>query len=148
MPAKKKDRDEIFPSKILCISMKRKKTKARSFRCAAFLMAILGLLLLGGSDLYAGWIKIVYPNGGEVLKAGTRIQIKWQSEGLQSKVVIVLYKKGIKHLVISPQTDNNGTFSWRIPANIPEGNEYRVRIRSFEELSVNDFSDRDFTIKK
>jgi hypothetical protein len=128
--------------------MKIKKIKAIFFRSAVPLLAITILLLGSSSILYAGWIKILYPNGGEVLKPATRIPIKWQSEGLQGKVVIVLYKKGIKHTVISEQTDNNGTFSWSIPPHLPEGSDYRVRIRSFEELSVNDFSDRDFTIKK
>lgn len=109
------------------------------FALGFFLVAIL---------LYAGWIKVLYPNGGEVLKTGTSIQIKWQSQDLNGKVVIVLYKKGIKHEVISKQTDNSGMFLWKIPQNLAEGNDYRIRIRAAENLAVNDFSDRDFTIKK
>ncbi len=114
-------------------------------------MLPLGLVLgffLGASLLYAGWIKVLYPNGGELLKTGTDIQIKWQSQDLNGKVVILLYKKGIKQEVISNQTDNSGIFPWKISQDLPEGNDYRIRIRALADLAVNDFSDRDFTIKK
>jgi hypothetical protein len=108
---------------------------------------ILGFFL-GASLFYAGGLKVLYPNGGEVLKTGTTIHIKWQSQDLNGKVVILLYKKGIKHEVISKQTDNSGMFPWKIPRDLPEGNDYRIRIRAGEDLAVDDFSDRDFTIKK
>jgi hypothetical protein len=104
--------------------------------------------LLAGNLLYAGWIKVLYPNGGEVLKTNSSTHIKWQSKDLNGKVVIVLYKKGIKHEVISRQTHNSGRFSWKIPQHLPEGNDYRIRIRALKDLAVNDFSDRNFTIKR
>lgn len=93
-------------------------------------------------------IKILYPNGGEVLKAGASARIKWTFDDSKGKVILVLYKKGIKHSVISDGAPNNGLFLWKIPPTLPEGNDYRVRIRLKDNLSVNDFSDRDFSIKK
>jgi hypothetical protein len=93
-------------------------------------------------------IKILYPNGGEILKTNTMVQIKWSSSTPKGKVILILYKKGIKHSVISKGTDNSGLFLWKIPQTVPEGKDYRVRIRMLNNLSVNDFSDRDFTIKK
>ena len=128
--------------------MNVKKMKTKSSRLRKPLVLLLGILVTGGILLYAGWIKVLYPNGGEVLKTGTAIQVKWQSQDINGQVVIVLYKKGIKYMVISEQTENNGTFPWNIPANLPEGSDYRVRIRGVQDLAVNDFSDRDFTIKK
>ncbi len=95
-------------------------------------------------------IKLLVPNGGESFKINSPMAIKWTSslpKG-KGKVVLVLYKKGIKHSVISKGTVNNGLFRWKIPANQPEGKNYRVRIRMADNLAVNDFSDRDFTIKK
>ena len=126
--------------------MNKKYTRTKFVRLTLPLI-ILGIFLVG-SILYAGWIKVLYPNGGEVLKINQRIQIKWKSEGLDGKVVIILYKKGIKHEVISKQTDNTGMFPWKIPRTLPEGNDYRIRIRSLKDLAVNDFSDRNFSIKK
>ena len=102
-------------------------------------------------------IKILYPNGGEVLKTNTVARVRWSStkpneqnkeNKPKGKVILILYKKGIKHSVISKGTDNIGLFIWKIPREIPEGNDYRVRIRLVDNLSVNDFADRDFTIKK
>lgn len=93
-------------------------------------------------------IKLLYPNGGEALKAGASARIKWTFDDSKGKVILVLYKKGIKHSVISDGAPNNGLFLWKIPPTLPEGNDYRVRIRLKDNLSVNDFSDRDFSIKK
>jgi ABC-type cobalamin/Fe3+-siderophores transport system ATPase subunit len=111
------------------------------------LTVVLGLFLVAGL-LYGASIKVLYPNGGEVLKTNTRVHIKWQSKDLNGKVVIVLYKKGIKHEVIAKQTHNSGKFPWKIPQHLPEGNDYRIRIRALNNLAVNDFSDRNFTIKR
>jgi hypothetical protein len=127
--------------------MNTKKTNTKPVRLTLPLALTIGFFL-AGSFLYAGWIKVLYPNGGEVLKTNNSIHIKWQSQGLNGKVVIVLYKKGIKHEVISKQTDNSGMFPWKIPQHLPEGNDYRIRIRALKDLAVNDFSDRNFTIKK
>ena len=124
-----------------------KKTNIKPGRLILLAAIVLGCFLVG-SLLYAGWIKVLYPNGGEVLKTNTSIHIKWQSKDLNGKVVIVLYKKGIKHAVITKQTDNTGMFPWKIPQHLPEGNDYRIRIRALNDLAVNDFSDRNFSIKK
>lgn len=91
-------------------------------------------------------VKIVHPNGGEVIRKGSPVSIRWQAAPAGGNMVLVLYKKGIKHTVISNKAPNSGSFNWTVPANIPPGTDYRVRIRIAENLAVNDFSDRDFTI--
>ena len=93
-------------------------------------------------------IKILYPNGGEVLHTNTSVFIKWTSEDTAGKVIIALYDKGIKCFTISEGTENTGTFLWKIPQNFKEGKNYRLRIRRLDDLSINDFSDGDFTITK
>lgn len=127
--------------------MSTKKINTNFVRLKLPLTLILGLFL-AGSLLYAGWIKVLYPNGGEVLKTNSKIHIKWQSKALNGKVVIVLYRGGIKHSVISKETDNSGMYTWKIPQLLPDGKDYRIRIRALRNLAVNDFSDRNFTIKK
>lgn len=93
-------------------------------------------------------LKIIFPNGGETLFTGSITQIRWTSSVSSGKVILLLFKKGVKHSVISDSTANNGLFTWNIPSTLPEGTDYRVRIRLADNLSINDFSDRDFTIKK
>ncbi|MCP5048345.1 MAG: hypothetical protein GY940_14340 [bacterium] len=97
-----------------------------------------------------GTVKITYPNGGEVLKAGSQVAVKWQSKGLRTNdnMVIILFKKGIKHSIISKKAPNSGRFNWRVPPRLPKGRDYRIRIRVLKNLSVNDFSDRNFTIAR
>ena len=94
-------------------------------------------------------VKILYPNGGEILKVNTTVQIRWSSSSSpKGKVILVLYKKGIKHSLISNGTADTGRFTWKIPGKLPPAADYRIRIRLADNLSINDFSDRDFTIKK
>lgn len=111
-----------------------------------FFLMVLGFVLVSGAG--SGDIKILYPNGGEVLKAGAAVRVKWGPGDSIGKVILVLYKKGIKHSVISNGTPNNGLFLWKIPPALPEGNDYRIRIRLKDNLSINDFSDRNFSVKK
>jgi hypothetical protein len=123
-----------------------------------FLTVVASLALALGLYTYsanpvnpAESLRIIYPNGGEILKKNTTVQIKWVSSANtppNENVILVLYKKGIKHSVITKATPNNGRFPWRIPANVADGGDYRIRIRLVKNLSVNDFSDRNFSIKK
>jgi len=52
------------------------------------------------------------------------------------------------HSVIAEQTENTGDFKWKISPTLPDGNNYRIRIRSLNDLSINDFSDADFSITR
>ena len=111
-------------------------------------LPVLLFLLFSGSAINKASIRIIYPNGGEVLKTGSSVTIKWQWKNASGKVILILYKKGIKHSIISKQAANTGMFRWKIPRNIPVGSDYRVRIRVLKKLYINDFSDGNFTIKK
>ncbi len=93
-------------------------------------------------------LKLISPNGGEILRKGVPFQIKWSSADPKGSIVLVLYKNGIKHSVITRKAPNKGIFRWRVPGNLPDGKDYRIRIRLADNLAVNDFSDRDFKIKK
>jgi hypothetical protein len=129
------------------------KTMNKKLNILFWLVPVLPILvlILGHSTMSAApsTIKILYPNGGEALKAGTQVTVKWQSNGLapNEHIILILYKKGIKHSVIKKQIPNRGTYRWKIPANIPKGKDYRIRIRALKDLSVNDFSDRNFYIQ-
>jgi hypothetical protein len=132
----------VFHMKIINVT---KLLKENSF---IWIPALIVFLFVGSNlSLYAGTISVTYPNGGEILKNNDNVEIKWTSAGIPGKVVILLYKKGIMQAVISDQVENTGSFQWNISPGIPAGNDYRIRIRSLDDLSVNDFSDHDFTIK-
>lgn len=103
------------------------------------------ILLLAGA-LTAENLQIISPNGGEFLSKKESVHVRWNSAGLSGKVVITLYKKGMIDLIISNGAPNTGKFTWRIPPRTIPNNNYRIRIRSINNLAVNDFSDKDFSI--
>jgi hypothetical protein len=111
-----------------------------------YISLIMAAIVLCAAMMAAKSLRLIYPNGGEILHLNSTVIIKWSSTDIGGKIVIVLYQKGIKYLTVSSGTENTGMFSWRIPGNIPPGDRYRLRIRAAEDLSVNDFSDRDFKI--
>ncbi|MCK5003809.1 MAG: hypothetical protein KAS21_01915 [Candidatus Aminicenantes bacterium] len=109
------------------------------------------LILLSNSVPAEPALTLISPNGGEELISGKTFMIKWNYEdsaNSDKNVILVLYKNGIKFITISESTSNTGSFIWTIPSETPSGNKYRIRIRSQKELSLNDFSDRDFSILK
>ena len=107
-----------------------------------FLM--LSLSFISGKPI----LTLVAPNGGEKLISGTIIKVIWKytDKSSGSRIILVLYKDGVKFFTISESTMDSGSFSWSIPENIPSGEKYRIRIRSTGDLSLNDFSDGDFSI--
>jgi len=94
-----------------------------------------------------GSFGIIYPNGGEVLAKGSNYQIQWDPTGGGTDVAIALYKGGGYVGVIAGKTANTGSLSWNIPASLANGSDYLIKIRSFSNASVYDFSDGYFTIQ-
>ena len=93
-------------------------------------------------------IRIESPNGGEVLRSGSPTRILWRSLNMGGNVAILLFKNGEQYAVIAAAAQDSGAYEWQIPAALPDGGHYRLRICSLKDLRINDFSDRDFAIKK
>ncbi len=98
-------------------------------------------LLLGA----AAPLKVLYPNGGEVLRPGDEVAVRWVP-GASGRVVIVLFRDGVQDRVLAAQAPDTGLFRWKLTGELAPGDRYRVRIRSLADLNVNDFSDGDFRI--
>ncbi len=127
---------EIKPPYRIYISMKKN----------ILLPSILFILtLLLNSSTHK--ITVITPNGGELFHVKEEMMIKWNyPEG--NNVILILYREGIKFKTISESVSNTGTFIWTIPTDLPSGDQYRIRIRSKSDFSVNDFSDGNFAIRK
>jgi hypothetical protein len=103
---------------------------------------------------YASPIKVIYPNGGENIFFNKDVEIiRWKTDKDVGDFVIILYRNGVKLFEIKKMVrvnPNNSiqTFMWRYSPMIKEGGGYRIRIRSLKDLSLNDFSDMDFTVKR
>jgi len=94
-------------------------------------------------------LRLTAPNGGEVLLRGKPAMITWTSSGMPAgaEVVLVLYHRGIKTVVICRNCPDKGRFQWLIPAGTEPGAKYRIRIRWTSHPEINDFSDADFQIR-
>jgi hypothetical protein len=91
-------------------------------------------------------ITVTNPNGGEDWELGSTNDITWSSSFVSGDVKIELFQGGIAYQIIEGSTDNNGSYSWIIPSDYDADNDYRVRISSVSDASVNDESDDDFSL--
>ena len=92
-------------------------------------------------------ITVTSPNGGETWTRGTPATITWNYTGAPTgNVKIQLYKNGQLNRQIGlavPITKK--TVTWRPPAGLPAGTDYRIKISTTDGLYT-DTSDADFTI--
>ncbi len=97
----------------------------------------------GGSSL-----KVSTPNGGESWTTGKSYDLKWSKGDAGSKVKIELLKSGKASLTISKKTKNDGKHKWKIPSSVKTGSKYKIKITSSTKKTINDSSDKNFTITK
>ncbi len=94
-----------------------------------------------------GYITVTSPNGGEKWKRGTTKTITWTSGGYAgTNVKIELLKSGIVKQTIASSTANDGSQTWTIPAWLPIGLDYKVRITSADNPLYKDLSNGNFRI--
>jgi len=96
------------------------------------------------------WIKVVAPNGGEVLQANSQYEIKWTSSGFipPTNVVNILYSTtGYEPYtwgIIAQNIADNGSYMWTVP------NTYStncvILIANAYNGEIKDYSDQPFTI--
>ena len=91
-------------------------------------------------------IIVTAPNGGEVWQAGNVHSITWNSSNLSGSTVSIVAIESCgtceaRLISLGANVQNNGFYSWAIPANMQ--GQWRVRISSGSAL---DHSDAPFTI--
>ena len=113
----------------------------------------------GGSVVFSktdssGSMTVQKPNGGESWSIDSRYQIRWNKGVLGGNVRVLLYKwkTGSKYVAdfyrtIVSSTTNDGSYTWTIPADIPQGDKYMVAVQSRVNWDIYDFGDNYFGIK-
>lgn len=97
-------------------------------------------------------ITVTSPNGGERIVAGSEHVISWEasrSVGLNTTVNIVLYKGPYFQNIatnIFVNTGISGMYSWKVPANLPPGNDYKIKIVSNHYANLSDISNNTFSV--
>ena len=96
-------------------------------------------------------LKIVYPNGGEELVAGTDLHIKWKSKGNMNRVKVILMMEQLNvpnfraPIILSKSAPNTGTFRYRIPQSFNSRFGLRLRV-IVHDGNIKDISDGYFSI--
>ncbi len=94
-----------------------------------------------------GTIKVLYPNGGEVLRKGSNVVVAWKSDLPGLVRLLASTDGGTVWELSNDSLPNTGVIGRHIDMNTPEGTQWRVRIQSVENPSIYDDSDGNFTIQ-
>lgn len=92
------------------------------------------------------YVKVSFPNGGELLEHNKEYEIKWKGHKFTGEVKIELIKGNGVDKVISDSEDNDGTFLWSVGTDINIGNSYKIKVTSVSDQSLSDESDASFSI--
>jgi hypothetical protein len=94
---------------------------------------------------YSGGINVFNPTSGTYYE-GNAISISWSSYDAGSYVTIELYKDGSYQKTINSYTFNDGSYYWTIPSDLSSSSNYRIKITSYSNSSIYDYS-QYFTIQ-
>lgn len=112
---------------------------------------ISSLILLLSAALIEAFPTITYPNGGETLRVGNVITIKWLPDETDAKLNIYLIKGGLSKGMIAHNISNTGSYSWRIGTllngwKIVPGDDYRIKTKYIADPPLHDLSNAMFKI--
>ena len=93
-------------------------------------------------------LALTVPNGGEALQAVNIQTIGWLGDdpAVGPDVRLGLHRGATFVGWITRRTSNDGEFNWLIPDDLPAAANYRLRVQSFTDSAIRDFSDRRFAI--
>lgn len=93
------------------------------------------------------YIKVITPNGNEEWTIGTEHIIEWE-DNIDENVKIDLLKNSNVISNITSTTLSDGSYSWPIPESLEASNNYKIKITSIEDASINDISNSTFNLKE
>ncbi len=102
-----------------------------------FTMIFILFLFLAGIALSQS-ITVTSPHSGNIWYRGSSYTITWTHTGNMNEYVkIRLYQGDKKILEIVNSTSNNGSYRWRVPESLQEG-EYYVRVKTVDNAVYDD----------
>jgi hypothetical protein len=91
-------------------------------------------------------VVLTAPNGGEVACRGGQLNIAWTPINLSNNVRLEYTTNGTSWTSIATVPSSPSFYIWSIPAGIPIGTTYKIRVIDASSASVNDASDNNFAI--
>ena len=96
-------------------------------------------------DTQSPSITVLTPNGSEFWATQSTYNIQWNSTQISGNIGIQLFRDSFEK-TITLATANDGSFFWDIPNDLESADNYRVKIYSNNNSTINDFSDSRFSI--
>lgn len=90
-------------------------------------------------------LDIAQPDGGELWYKGEEYNVLWFTEGGAGEPVDIYLVQGTSSQPIASDVENLGRYSWRIPKDLEEADDYKVKIASADS-KITDFSAAPFGI--
>jgi hypothetical protein len=90
-------------------------------------------------------IKVLSPNGGEKILAGTSRRIEWLSENIQNVKLAYTTNNGFNWITIVQSTPSTGFYTWNPVPDVPS-NLCKIRVYDASDGEPSDVSDSVFTI--
>jgi hypothetical protein len=91
-------------------------------------------------------IAVTSPNGAESWSVGTQRSITWTSTSGVGNVSIELYHDGSYESTIALDVADSHVYEWTIPSSLKGGSGHSIKIVSFRNADVFDYSNQSFTI--
>ena len=82
------------------------------------------------SDITTNLKEITQPSIGTVWNSGNVYTIKWKVNDNYDKVKISLIRKSAYILTIVNSTDNDGSYRWEVPNNLPHNHHFKIKLSS------------------
>ena len=81
----------------------------------------------------AGGLTVISPNGGEEWVPGKAYEIRWNKGTSLPHAAITIYpgSKGSGYEYIVAKTENDGSYTWKIPSSFRTGSGFRIYVESF-----------------
>lgn len=96
-----------------------------------------------GGNGQTSFIKLIYPNGGEIYKTGDTCRIQWSSNGVSNALIEYTTNNGSTWNNIATVNSENFSYQWIIP-NIYAVVELKIRVK---DVSSSLFDESDGEIK-
>lgn len=96
-------------------------------------------------------VRVLDPNGGEVLRAGRRYTIRWMASdpgGIQRVVIKYSVDGGASWLTVAELSGNSGFFRWLVPRTPTQQALIKITVHDTSGNTASDTSDRSFTIRR
>jgi len=91
-------------------------------------------------------ISITSPNGGQSWVKNKLYDISWSSQNYDGLYEVDLTKGGETQVDIADNYSGTSITGWTVPDNLPEGDDYKIRVKAEDDPLIDDSSDEPFSI--